>query len=217
MRVIVETVVVGYRRHFSERGFQKSFVFSGLLFICSLFVNFYAIYFATQHASNSVTDIILSNTPVFQVDDPLIYGTIIFAVFTIILLLLTPRRIPFALYALALFYLIRSVFTMLTHMAPFESFYVSDWSPAITNAFYGGDLFFSGHTGMPFLGALVFWRMPWIRNLFLFASLYFAAVVLLGHLHYSIDVLAAFFITYGIYHIALFAFPREHEWFMLEK
>jgi hypothetical protein len=33
--------------------------------------------------------------------------------------------------------------------------------------------------------------------------------VLLGHLHYTIDVAAAYFITYGIYDIALYWLPRE--------
>jgi len=43
---------------------------------------------------------------------------------------------------------------------------------------------------------------------FIAASIFFGVVVLLGHLHYSIDVLAAFFITYSIYRLAVLFFPR---------
>jgi membrane-associated phospholipid phosphatase len=65
----------------------------------------------------------------------------------------------------------------------------------------GNDFFFSGHTGMPFLIALIFWKEKWVRSISIAVSLLFGALVLLGHLHYSIDVFGAFFITYTIFHI----------------
>ena len=46
-----------------------------------------------------------------------------------------------------------------------------------------------------------------LRYLFLAWSVFFGIVVLLGHLHYTIDVLSAFFITYGIVDIAKWLFP----------
>ena len=70
-------------------------------------------------------------------------------------------------------------------------------------------LFFSGHTGLPFLLALMFWEHKVIRNIFLTFSFTFAIVVLLGHIHYSIDVLSAFFISYGILDVCKFLFKRE--------
>jgi membrane-associated phospholipid phosphatase len=80
--------------------------------------------------------------------------------------------------------------------------------------FTGNDLFFSGHTGLPFLLALMFWKHdPTSRTIFLGFSILFATVVLMGHIHYSIDVLSAFFITYGIFHICKFLFKKEWELF----
>ena len=88
---------------------------------------------------------------------------------------------------------------------------------SITRSFFGADQFFSAHTGMPFLGALVFWHEKYIRYTFLAAAAFFAVTVLLGHIHYTIDVAAAFFITYAIYHIALWLFPKDHAMFLGEE
>lgn len=63
------------------------------------------------------------------------------------------------------------------------------------------DLFFSAHTGLPFLLALEFWDNKILRYIFLLSSLGGATLVFLGHIHYSIDVLAAFFITYSVFQI----------------
>ena len=83
--------------------------------------------------------------------------------------------------------------------------------------FNGNDLFFSGHTGLPFLLALIFWENKKLRFLFLGFSVLFAVVVLLGHLHYSIDVFAAYFITYTIFHICKFLFKKDWQLFLQNK
>jgi hypothetical protein len=79
--------------------------------------------------------------------------------------------------------------------------------------FYGSDLFFSGHTGMPFLAALAFWHIvPW-RIFYLMLTAFFGSVVLLGHYHYSIDVLAALFITHGVFQASCWLFRRDYALF----
>jgi hypothetical protein len=55
----------------------------------------------------------------------------------------------------------------------------------------------SSPVSRPFLAALCLWHMPRWRYFFLAATVFFGAVVLLGHYHYSIDVLAALFITHA--------------------
>jgi hypothetical protein len=74
----------------------------------------------------------------------------------------------------------------------------------------GNDLFFSGHTGYPFLLALIFWNIPVLRYFFFLCSIAGGVVVLLGHLHYSIDVFSAFFIAYGVFEIAKKIFNKEY-------
>ncbi|MDB5187828.1 MAG: hypothetical protein JWO50_348 [Candidatus Kaiserbacteria bacterium] len=170
--------------------------------------------YATEVASNGVSDIILSNIPVYNVDAIFVYGMFLFLGFVAFLCFQHPRRIPFTLNAVALFVVIRSVFVSLTHVGPFLPHMSSQFGPTITHIFFGSDFFFSGHTGAPFLLALIYWREKAIRTVFLLWSMVFATVVLLGHVHYSIDVASAYFITYTIYHIALNIFSKSREWFL---
>ncbi len=205
-----------YRHYMSQREFRWSVGYAALLFVLSFAINTFAINFATERASNAVTDIVLSNVPVFNVDDLFVYGTF-FGVFVIAILGLShPKRLPFILYTAALFFLVRSLFISMTHLGPFEPHTSTDFGVTINRMFFGADLFFSGHTGLPFLGALAFWREARVRWFFLLLSVFFAIVVLLGHLHYTIDVASAYFITFGVFHMAKHLFPREEALFYSE-
>jgi hypothetical protein len=203
-----------YRHYFSNRRFAMATIMAVVLFVFSLIVNFYAGSFATTHASNYVTDVILDNIPVFNVDLPFVYGPIVVFSFAAWLCFSVPRRLPFVVNSLALFILIRSLFITLTHIGPFPDHTVIDYTSQIIEKFtFGGDLFFSGHTGQPFLLGLIFHENRRLLFFFSAAAIFFGVIVLLGHLHYSIDVVAAFFITFTIYHLARFIFKRDFKIF----
>lgn len=202
-----------YREHFTNKSFLASLFVAIALFTCSLFVNFYAGNYASESASNYVTDIILSNTEVYDLDEIFIYGTYIFWAFFALLCLLSPQKIPFSLKSIALFVIIRSIFISLTHIAPFPTQITVDPTSFMSEFTFGGDLFFSGHTGLPYLLALIYWENKYLRVFFMLTSIMFGITVLLAHLHYSIDVLSAFFITYTIYHIALRIFKEDRDLF----
>ena len=195
---------------------NRTFLFSAgwalVLLIASLVFNFYAGVYATESASNAVTDIVLSNIRVFDVDSLFVYGFLFLLLYIAFLCIQRPQRLPFTVKTIALFVLVRSVFISLTHIGPYPIPLDVDTN-VLRGFFFGGDLFFSGHTGLPFLMALIFWGTRFLRYVFLAASITFGCVVLLGHLHYSIDVLAAFFITYTIYHIATRAFTTDYKIF----
>lgn len=201
-----------YKTHFTDKKFLLSFAMAIILLAISIIINFYAGTYATQNASNSVTDIILSNTRAYDLDGVFVYGSIIFILFVILVCLIKPKKIPFTVKSLALFIIIRSIFITLTHLGPFPS-QVPINSDLLSKLTFGGDLFFSGHTGMPFLLALIYWDDRWTRYLFIGFSLTFAVVVLLAHMHYSIDVMSAFFITYTIFTISKYLFKKDHELF----
>ncbi len=193
-----------------DKAIIPDIIWSAVYLALSFLVNFYAGSFATKHTSNSVTDLLLDNLPVVRVDIVFIEGSLLLWLFVCALLLCQPERIPFVLKSVALFVLVRSAFIVLTHLGPFPERSTLDANEIIQLFTFGSDLFFSGHTGAPFLLALIFWKQPVLRAFFLGASALFGISVLVGHLHYSIDVFAAFFITYGIFDMAKFLFAREH-------
>lgn len=202
-----------YKTYFSQKNFLIVSATSLMLLVISLVVNFYAGLYATESVSNSVTDIILSNIRVYDLDGIFIFGSWFLFMSIIFLCLRYPWKIPFVLKSVSLFILTRSIFITLTHLAPFPNAPTISPTGFLSYFVFGGDLFFSGHTGLPFLLALIFWDQSYIRKLFIGASILFGVVVLLAHLHYSIDVLSAFFITYTIYHISIKIFPKEKEIF----
>ncbi|MFA6274296.1 MAG: phosphatase PAP2-related protein [Candidatus Paceibacterota bacterium] len=200
-----------------DKTFVRSLVFSFLAFFVAIIVNYFAAAYANKMASSSVTDVFLSNIPAFDVNILFAYGPILFWIFIFIVLLKYKNRIPFAIYSIFLFIIIRSIFITLTHLGPIPTQSAITHIDFISRFSAGNDFFFSGHTGLPFLMALVFWDRKSIRIICLLSSIFFGAIVLLGHYHYSIDVLSAFFITYSIYKMAEVFFKKEKNFFNLIK
>jgi hypothetical protein len=66
-------------------------------------------------------------------------------------------------------------------------------------AYLTKDLFFSGHTATTFLLLLYVWPWPRLRWPTLLGHLLVVASVFLAHLHYAIDVLGAYAVTFAIY------------------
>lgn len=201
-----------YQNCFTNRGFVMSTIGGVLLLSMSLIINYHAGIYATINQSNYVTDVILSNIRVYDVGHIFTYGAVLFWLFIIFLFLKEPKRIPFILKSIALFVIIRAVFISLTHLGPFPTQLPLE-SDIIAKFSFGGDLFFSGHTGLPFLMALIFWENKILRVLFFVSAVFFGIVVLMAHLHYSIDVLSAFFITYSIFKIAQKIFKKDQAFF----
>lgn len=192
-----------------NKSFIRQVLFGFILLVASMLATYYANFYATIRASNSVTDIILDNLPVMNVDFVFNEGALIFLGVVVMILIHEPRRIPFALKSMAFFWLTRSIFMVLTHLAPPRAQSYIDPTDLLHKISSGDDLFFSAHTGLPFLFAIIFWKEKSLKYFFLSATAIGGASVLLGHLHYSIDVFSALFIAFGIFHISKRIFPKD--------
>ncbi len=204
-----------------HRGFwtpehKRSLYFGIMLILIALVVHLAAGFYSADKAAiaPSVHDLFLDNLPVVNLDFLIVGGNIIFFwIIPVILFAVRPRYLLFAVKAIALFVIIRAFFTTLTHIG----IYPDGAMPSAANLGYSfyelvnfqGNLFFSGHTGYPFLIALIFWNNVFWRRFYVGATVVFAAAVLLAHVHYSIDVFAAPFIVYGIYTLAARFFPDD--------
>ncbi len=207
-----------YKIHFTDKKFILSFLSGLVLLAVSLVTQFFVSDYLSSLPVAPVTDLVLSNTRVYDVGGIFVYGSVLLLFVSVLVGLRRPNYLPFAMKSVGVFTLIRSFFVSLTHISAFPTRVVIDSAffnkDAFTGIFTGNDLFFSGHTGLPFLLALIFWEHKKIRIIFLSFSIMFAAVVLLGHIHYSIDVLSAYFITYGIFQICKYVFKKDWELFL---
>lgn len=206
-----------YKPFLTDRSFMLSTLVGLGMISLGLVSVLYSTNYANESASNSVTDLILSNVPVYDVEIFFVYGAL-GAILLSVIIFLTIRLayLPFALKSAAVFLGIRSLFVSLTHISPYPS-HITISESALSSyrlfqaVFSGDDLFFSGHVGLTFLVALILWSSSrWLGAAYVLLSVFFGVVVLLGHLHYSIDVFAAFFITYTIFVITTHLFSSDY-------
>lgn len=192
----------------------QAFLMLGLAFVCEHFANVYAFDYVARPTSKAVGDLILDNLPLINVNFIIIemaLATIL--VGGLFIIFFRSRYLLFSLKAFALFIIVRAFFMSLTHVGIYPAHI--DPGVGIFDSIYlyfnfETGLFFSGHTGMPFLMGLIFWDRKIMRYIFFGISFIFAAAVLFAHIHYSIDVFAAPFMAYGIFKIAQFLFPHDY-------
>ncbi len=191
-------------------------IVSLVLFALSLLFTYVATYMTRSYVGYVVPDILLDNLPVFNVSIIFFQAAFLFVLILVGILLYEPAFIPFTLESTALFFLVRSIFMVMTHLtAPNVEYYnyvehEHHTKEVLFTISSGNDLFFSGHAGYPFLLAFIFWRIKKLRLFFLICSILGGTTVILGHLHYSIDVFSAFFIAFGVHEISKKWFKHEY-------
>jgi len=186
-------------------------------FLLAILVQHFAYLYVDNHVNGTpVGDIFLSHLPTVNLDFFIVQGALISTLVAIILFIIKPNYLSFSLKSLAFFIIIRSFFISLTHLGV-NLHQITLNTNAIGFDVYDflynakNDFFFSGHVGASFLFALIFWKETWWRYLFLAFSVVFGISMLLAHMHYSIDVFAAPFMTYSIFVIAKKVFSHDYK------
>lgn len=194
---------------------HKKLIAISLMFILiAIIANFYAGSYADRKAAGSaaVSDIILDAIPVVNLSYIFVFGYLLmYVVFFFYPIFFRVRDIHIIFSQFSLLILVRSFFLTLTHLkVPTDSIPV-DWMWILDKINFQNDLFFSGHVAIAFLGYLIF-RKEKIGIFFLIATPVMALTVLFMHLHYSIDVFAAIFITYGTFKIGGWLFKEVNHY-----
>ena len=194
-------------------GHKYLIIISILFLIISVVLDIIAGTYADKKASVPVTDIILDNLPVINLSFFFSYGIILIIIVGLgYTLFFKVRELHVVLSQFSLLVLIRSFFVTLTHLRRPTEAVVNSYLSNIPRIFaFENDLFFSGHVAISFLGFLLF-RKEKIGIFFLIMTFMMAFTVLAMHVHYSIDVFAALFITYGSYKIGQRLFKRSNHY-----
>jgi len=185
-----------------------------ILFALAVVFQFYASAYSNRVPSNSVPDLLLGILPIVNLNFLIVEGALAAIAATIILLLFKPNYLIFSLKAAAIFIATRAVFVSVTHLGIYPGQIGPDPTGFFDHLYTGLGLeagfFFSGHTGLAFLMALIFWDERFWRFAYLILSIAFGISVLLAHVHYSIDVLAAPYITYSIFKMSQYFFKEDY-------
>lgn len=200
-----------YRTLCQDRYYLYYLMTGSMLLITSFVVIHYAGLYATRMAGSSVSDLFLDHLPLWDVNVLHIHAALIFWLVFIIYLLTQPQWLPFVTKTAAVFIFARSVFICMTHLGPPANL-LSIPPHLVSYVLFDGDLFFSGHVGGPCLMLMIFWRHMLLRVICLCATVFFSLTVLLGHIHYSIDVFSAPFIAFGLYQYCYHQFRTERSY-----
>lgn len=117
-----------------------------------------------------------------------------------------PKRLPFLFFLMSVYTVIRAAFVFLSPIGAPAGMVDMRLHDAIFSKILGtwtftNEFIFSGHTSIPFLFFL-FFRTPGLKTVMMLGSLTMAVCVLLSRNHYTVDVLAAYLVSYSVYELS---------------
>lgn len=201
---------------FWEKDTIQSLVIGVVFFCMALVIQNIANNYVLSIQGTPVTDTILNILPTWDINAFIILFSLSFTLMIFVIIFSNPKYLLFSIKAVATFLIIRSFFISLTHLGDYPQHIIFDTNIIwyrLYNIFYNtqNDFFFSAHTGLPFLMGLIFFRAPFLRNICFFVSYILGVSVLIGHIHYSIDVFSAPFMSYGIFRLSRLLFRKDYQ------
>ncbi len=180
---------------------RRLLVLSAAFFAVALFADYQCGVYVTFHPAVKVPDLILDRLPTIDLSFLFTYGYMALIVGMFLYPLFRRiRMLHVVAIQFSLLLIVRSLFMIFTHVGTPAGSVDVHFPGVFSRLYFENDMFFSGHTAMPFLGFYLF-RGKWLRYVYLVGSIVMGMVVLAMHVHYSIDVFGAFFMTYCSYQI----------------
>lgn len=207
-------------KYFNYRGFWtrehvRSLINGLILLVLAVVFQYYASAYVNRVPSNSVADLFLSILPVVNLNFLIVEGALAAIAISLILIVAKPKYLLFTIKAAAIFIATRAVFISVTHIGIYPGQIGPDPTGFFDHIYTGLGLeagfFFSGHTGLPFLMALIMWDEKLWRYAYLTLSIVFGIAVLFAHVHYTMDVLAAPYMSYGIFKMSEYFFAEDYK------
>ena len=201
-----KNVQIVWRTHWQDLGFRQSFQWGFVIWILVLIAFPFFFQYIEQRSGWAPNDWLLNQVPSLDTSIPCFL--VIWGMFGLFFYraLYQPRLLLLFLWGFIVLSLMRFCSIYLVPLeAPTNLIPLRD---PISNLFYGGkdsfitkDLFFSGHTSTQFLIFLCLQKRS-DKILALIATFLVGTMVLIQHVHYSMDVIAAPPLTFLVYLIA---------------
>ncbi len=203
---LISNTAAVWKEAFAERNFGRKFIISIVFLAAVLFSLTHFLQFVEFREGVQLKDPLLNLfTPLdlTWLTFILIYGALVLAIIYLV-------EHPYYLLAAIQTYTIMVVFRICAmYLMPLEA--PASLIPLVDPfvEFFGGgttlknDLFFSGHTATLFILYLTA-KNKTIKIIFLWATIFVAIAVILQHVHYTIDVFIAPFVSFVSYKLMLF-------------
>jgi len=206
-------------KYFNYKGFWtrehvRSLVNALILLALATVFQYYASAYVDRTPGNPAVDLFLSILPVVNLNFLIVEGALAAIALSVILVLAKPQYLLFTLKAGAIFIATRAMFIAVTHIGIYPGQINPDvgfFDRIYTGLGLEAGFFFSGHTGLPLLMALILWNKKFWRYAYIILSVVFGIAVLFAHIHYTMDVLAAPYMTYGIFKMSQYFFPEDYK------
>jgi len=198
------SLIILWKNKFSERGFRNEFLIVISILIISLISLSNFLLFNELREGEVVADPVLnlfSPVNVTWLTFLIIYAGLIIAV---IYLIKFPEQLSLAFLTYSITALMRLIAMYTLPLNPPVN--IIPLNDPFVQLFGTGnillkDLFFSGHTSTLFILYLIIENKK-LKTFFLLLTISVAVCVLIQHVHYTVDVLAAPFFTYGSFILA---------------
>jgi hypothetical protein len=185
----------------NEQKFKQYTLIGLVLFIITLIILPLFFNFIEQREGHQINDILLNKLTPKNVSNWVFSIIWSMAVLTLIRCIQQPTIFLLFLWGFILLSFSRMISIIAVPLNPPKN--LLELIDPISNTFYGSkfvtkDLFYSGHTATQFLMFLCL-KNKWDKLATLISSFLIGALVLVQHIHYTIDVLAAPLLTYIVF------------------